>query len=64
MAFRESWLKLAEKPISTGSNYDTNIVTWTCAYGGQKYNAYHLCKHLVQAVPTPTPWFWQQIYRR
>ncbi|KII86093.1 hypothetical protein PLICRDRAFT_80783, partial [Plicaturopsis crispa FD-325 SS-3] len=30
----------------------------------QKYDRHHLCKHLVQAVPSPSIRFWRQVYRR
>ncbi|KAF9230570.1 hypothetical protein BU15DRAFT_18723, partial [Melanogaster broomeanus] len=32
--------------------------------GSQKYNTFHLCKHLVQAVSTPPPSFFGQVVRR
>ncbi|OCH86626.1 hypothetical protein OBBRIDRAFT_706520, partial [Obba rivulosa] len=32
--------------------------------GRQKYNAYCLCKHLVQAVPPPPQHFWYKVVQR
>ncbi|KAH7904418.1 hypothetical protein BJ138DRAFT_1019167 [Hygrophoropsis aurantiaca] len=37
---------------------------WTCNCGSQKYNAYHICKHLVQAVPRVPASFFHQVVRR
>jgi hypothetical protein len=45
--------------------YTTNVSAWTCNCGAQKYNTYHLCKHLVQAVQSPIPiCFWREAKRR
>ncbi|KAF8871084.1 hypothetical protein BDZ89DRAFT_896313, partial [Hymenopellis radicata] len=32
--------------------------------GSQMYHEHHLCKHLVHAVPDPSPKFWTQVVRR
>jgi hypothetical protein len=61
--FKRDWAKLASASVS-GKDYDTNIKTWTCKCGRQKYNAHHLCKHLVQAVAPPPVKFWQNVQRR
>jgi hypothetical protein len=61
--FKKDWLKLGAASVS-GKDYDTNIKTWTCKCGRQKYNAHHLCKHLVQAVAPPPVKFWQNVQRR
>jgi len=40
------------------------ISDWICNCGRQKYDRHHLCKHLVQAVGTPSINFWSEVYRR
>ncbi|KAF8166757.1 hypothetical protein K438DRAFT_1984040 [Mycena galopus ATCC 62051] len=40
------------------------VKRWKCFCGHQKYNAFHLCKHLVQAVPDPSVNFWVEVNRR
>ncbi|KAJ7880468.1 hypothetical protein B0H13DRAFT_2278738 [Mycena leptocephala] len=61
--FHAAWNAMLKKPVS-GKHYKTDIKNWTCSCGQQKYDAYHLCKHLVQAVGVPSNTFWVQIYRR
>jgi hypothetical protein len=61
--FKSAWLKLAQQPISSRV-YLTNVDKWTCNCGHQKYQHHHICKHLVQAVPTPPIKFWGAIVRR
>jgi hypothetical protein len=58
--FKSSWKKLAEASVSQ-TDYDTDVTTWTCNCGQQKYHSQHLCKHLVQAIPPPPMHFWHQI---
>lgn len=41
-----------------------HVAQWTCDCGRQKYSAYCICKHLVQAVPKLSAKFWIQISRR
>lgn len=49
------------RPISTTRHYSIDLATWTCNCGQQKYNAYVLCKHLVQSVqPQPSPEFFAE----
>ncbi|HEV7737595.1 MAG TPA: hypothetical protein VGO47_09535, partial [Chlamydiales bacterium] len=55
-ALKKSWEGLRYKPVT--GNYDTDIVKWLCNCGAQKYNANLLCKHLVQAVPLPSNYWW------
>ncbi|KAK6984344.1 hypothetical protein R3P38DRAFT_3332875 [Favolaschia claudopus] len=40
--------------------YITSVERWTCTCKAQAFNALHLCKHLVQAVPTPPTKFWTE----
>ena len=61
--FKSAWKKLAEVEVSE-NNYVTDVTTWTCNCGQQKFHSQHLCKHLVQAVPTPPMHFWRQVVRR
>ncbi|KAI5892955.1 uncharacterized protein SCHCODRAFT_02729035, partial [Schizophyllum commune H4-8] len=42
----------------------TNVAQWICNCGRQKYSAYHVCKHLVQAVNPPPISFWNHVHRR
>ena len=35
--------------------YKTNLANWTCTCGAQEMNAYHICKHIIQAVSVPYP---------
>lgn len=60
-AFKASWDRLLKVPIK--GEYKTNIKTWTCDCGNQKYHAYLLCKHLVQAVPDIPPDWWTSVMR-
>ena len=57
------WEKL-ESAILSGREYTTDIVSWTCNCGQQKYHPQHLCKHLVQAVPDPSLRFFREVYQR
>lgn len=61
--FKFSWAKIKDKVINNES-YETNVATWTCNCGSQKYNSHHLCKHLVRAVGMPEASFWRNIIRR
>lgn len=61
--FKKAWKTLSQKPISN-TNYFTDVKTWTCRCGQQKYNCHHLCKHLVQAVKPPSSTFWHHVHRR
>lgn len=61
--FKTEWKKLSAMTLS-GRQYKTNVSTWQCNCGRQKYNAHCLCKHLVQAVPELPPRFWHQVIRR
>lgn len=61
--FKGAWRKLATATI-TGRVYATNIATWQCNCGAQRFSPHLLCKHLVQAVPPPTPEFFMHIHRR
>ncbi|KAJ7220490.1 hypothetical protein GGX14DRAFT_342940, partial [Mycena pura] len=62
-AFKKGWKTLAARPLGT-QGYVTNLSTWTCSCGQQKYNAFLLCKHLVQAVLPPDPDFFREVVRR
>lgn len=61
--FKESWIKLEDKPMSENM-YNTNVSSWTCNCGSQKYHRHHLCKHLVHAVGRPDKSFWRNVTRR
>jgi hypothetical protein len=65
-AFKKAWVDLEKRELGTTS-YITDVKTWTCNCGQQKYQSHHLCKHLVQAVKPSAqfdPNFWRQIRRR
>jgi len=57
-----AWLALRKCVIK--GTYDTNVKLWLCSCGAQKYHSYLLCKHLVQALPLPSPDWWANIIRR
>lgn len=61
--FKRSWLHLAKIECSA-REYRTDVSSWTCNCGSQKYNAHLLCKHLVQAVHAPSGRFFTEIRRR
>lgn len=61
--FKSSWTHLMGIQSSTRT-YSTDVGSWTCNCGSQKFNAHLLCKHLVQAVGIPPPHFWTQVRRR
>ncbi|CAK5263435.1 unnamed protein product [Mycena citricolor] len=64
-AFKSEWAKLSRRELdSNADSYTTDISTWTCTCGQQKYNAFLLCKHLVQSVESPDPRFFREVYRR
>ncbi|KAH9848384.1 hypothetical protein C2E23DRAFT_889222 [Lenzites betulinus] len=58
---KRSWERLEKVPIK--GVYETDIKTWTCDCGSQKYHAHLLCKHLVQAVGHPPANWWTSILR-
>ena len=60
--FKNTWKKHSQATLS-GRPYSTDVSRWQCNCGHQKFDAYALCKHLVQAVPSPPPQFFTQIYR-
>ncbi|KIK93116.1 hypothetical protein PAXRUDRAFT_145762 [Paxillus rubicundulus Ve08.2h10] len=58
MKFKRAWRTLADTPTSTSNHsYTVDVSTWTCNCSSQKYNMFHLCKHLVQAISIPLPSF-------
>ena len=61
--FKKSWNILAKREVSA-KIYKTNVKDWTCTCGRQKYDCHLLCKHLVQAVPSPPIRFWREVHRR
>ncbi|KAJ3751280.1 hypothetical protein DFH05DRAFT_1385646 [Lentinula detonsa] len=63
-AFKTSFRRLSHRSLGTKHKYITNVQTWTCNCGQQKYSAFCLCKHLVQAVKEPDPRFFTEISRR
>nr|GAT42907.1 predicted protein [Mycena chlorophos] len=63
VAFKREWIKLSKRALGT-CLYDTDVRRWVCTCGQQKYNAYLLCKHLVQALMPPPPAFFARVLRR
>ncbi|KAK6988241.1 SWIM-type domain-containing protein [Favolaschia claudopus] len=61
--FKADWKKLSCRPLGS-QQYKINLSSWTCTCGQQKYNAYLLCKHLVQSFHPPAPEFFQTVIRR
>ena len=61
--FKKSWNILAKREVSA-KIYKTDVKDWTCTCGRQKYDCHLLCKHLVQAVPSPPIRFWREVHRR
>lgn len=61
--FKSAWKGLSATTVSR-QIYITNVETWTCNCGHQKYQRHHICKHLVQAVPNPPLSFWRKVVRR
>ncbi|KAJ3537498.1 hypothetical protein NMY22_g5568 [Coprinellus aureogranulatus] len=63
-SLKKSWRQLQTAPVSD-KVYSVDVKKWTCTCGQQKYEAHHLCKHLVQAVnPPPGLEFFHEVYRR
>ncbi|KAL1740347.1 hypothetical protein HDZ31DRAFT_85480 [Schizophyllum fasciatum] len=61
--FKVEWRRLSRATVS-GKAYETDVRHWICNCGRQKYSAYHICKHLVQAVRPPPIAFWNHVHRR
>ncbi|KAJ3473467.1 hypothetical protein NLI96_g12988 [Meripilus lineatus] len=60
-ALKRAWTRLQRVPIN--GIYVTDISTWTCDCGAQKYHSYLLCKHLVQSAgEIPSSW-WSEAVR-
>ena len=59
---KKAWLLLRDRKIN--GTYITDVKTWTCSCGRQKFHSYLLCKHLVQGVARPPPSWWTTIVRR
>ncbi|KAJ6610346.1 hypothetical protein B0H10DRAFT_1811819 [Mycena sp. CBHHK59/15] len=62
-AFKAVWKRLSLWSLGT-RKYTVDISQWTCSCGQQKYNAYSLCKHLVQAVHPPEAAFFREVIHR
>jgi hypothetical protein len=60
-AMKKKWMELTKAKIKGTYRTDPNM--WTCNCGSQKYNAFLLCKHLVQSVPVPSPDWWPEAVR-
>jgi hypothetical protein len=58
---KRAWLALRKRPIM--GLYDMDVGLWLCSCGAQKYHPYLLCKHLVQALPLPSPDWWANVIR-
>lgn len=63
VAFKRNWRKKASAEVS-GRKYTTSVGLWQCNCGAQETDPHHLCKHLVQAVPTPPALFFTEVVRR
>ncbi len=61
--FKTAWKKKELLKVSD-KKYDTNVANWLCNCGSQELDTYHCCKHLIQAVPKPSPEFWGRVVRR
>jgi len=59
---KRAWLALRERPIK--GSYAPNVKRWLCPCGAQKFHSYLLCKHLVQALPVPSPNWWTTIIQQ
>ena len=61
--FKGTWKAVAKAKMSEWS-YETNVENWQYNCGHQKYDAHHLCKHLVHAVNTESlsVSFWSEIH--
>ena len=62
--FKASWPIQEKAHINGLRQYITDVETWTCTCGRQKYDRHHICKHLIQAVPHPPLKFWRKVIRR
>lgn len=62
-AFKKAWIALSKRPLGT-QEYKTDVSKWMCNCGSQMYHCHHLCKHLVQAVPSVEMRFFRTIVRR
>lgn len=60
--FKEAWRLETKKHINSKITYCTDVLTWTCNCGRQKYEPHLLCKHLCQAVSTPSDRLWREIH--
>ncbi|KAJ7857334.1 hypothetical protein B0H14DRAFT_2352253 [Mycena olivaceomarginata] len=62
-AFKKCWKMLALRPLRD-QVYIIDLTKWTCSCGQQKYNAFLLCKHLVQAFLPPDQDFFREVVCR
>lgn len=60
-AFKRSWKRLLKSTLK--GSYKTDLLTFTCDCGSQKYHAFLLCKHLVHAAGPLPPCWWLQATR-
>ncbi|KAF8575659.1 hypothetical protein K439DRAFT_1369380 [Ramaria rubella] len=63
MWLKKEWGQLSTLPLS-GRAYATDVSQWSCVCEALKYNSFHLCKHLVQAVPPPPISFFREVVHR
>ena len=56
---KHAWLACHKCPLN--GSYNTDVKLWLCSCRSQKYHAYLLCKHLVQALPLPDADWWTNI---
>ena len=62
--FKAPWTIQEKAHINGLRQYFTDVETWTCTCGQQKYDRHHICKHLVQAIPHPPLKFWRKVIRQ
>lgn len=60
-ALKHAWKRLTTVPIH--GSYVTDLTTFTCDCGAQKYHSYLLCKHLVQGAGSQSPYWWPTVVR-
>jgi len=61
--FKSEWQRLT-KLESSARIYEIDVSKWSCTCPSLKYNPFHLCKHLVNAVLPPSDLFFTQVIRR
>ncbi|RDX41098.1 hypothetical protein OH76DRAFT_1475946 [Lentinus brumalis] len=60
-SLKHAWTKLST--VAIRGTYITDLATFTCDCGAQKYHSHLLCKHLVQAAGPQSPYWWPDVLR-